>query len=44
MITASALQMHPYTKFYIDNDAAGKLKMREYYDWIQMKKPGAPRA
>jgi glucosamine-6-phosphate deaminase len=44
MITASALQMHPYTKFYIDNDAAGNLKMREYYEWIQAKKPGAPEA
>lgn len=44
MITASALQMHPYTKFYIDNDAASDLKMRDYYEWIQKKKPGAPEA
>jgi len=44
MITASALQLHPSTKFYIDDDAAGNLKMREYYDWIQKKKPGAPPA
>ena len=44
MITASALQMHPDTVFYIDSDAAGKLKMRDYYEWIQLKKPGAPRA
>lgn len=44
MVTASALQMHPYTKFYIDQDAASNLKMREYYDWIQLKKPGAPEA
>lgn len=44
MITASALQMHPDTRFYIDNEAAAKLKMREYYEWIQLKKPGAPRA
>jgi len=43
MITASALQMHPYTKFYIDQDAASNLEMREYYEWIQMKKPGAPK-
>jgi glucosamine-6-phosphate deaminase len=42
MITASALQMHPHTKFFIDNDAAGNLKMREYYEWIQAKKPGSP--
>lgn len=44
MITASALQMHPYTKFYIDEDAASNLKMRDYYDWIQKKKPGSPPA
>ena len=44
MNTASALQMHPYCKFYVDSDAAGMLKMREYYDWIQLKKPGAPQA
>ncbi len=42
MITASALQMHPHTKFFIDGDAAGNLKMREYYEWIQVKKPGSP--
>ena len=42
MITASALQMHPSTRVYCDEPAAGKLKMREYYDWIQEKKPGAP--
>ncbi len=23
--------------------AAAKLRMREYYDWIQFHKPGAPR-
>ncbi len=44
MITASALQMHPHTKFFIDGDAASNLKMREYYEWIQVKKPGAPEA
>src|SRR3954454_21545946 len=44
MITASALQMHPSTRVYLDEPAASKLKMREYYDWIQEKKPGAPRA
>jgi len=42
MITASALQLHPRVKFYIDDAAASKLKMRDYYDWIQAKKPGAP--
>src|SRR6478609_7961747 len=43
MITASALQMHPSTKAFLDEPAASKLKMREYYDWIQFHKPGAPR-
>jgi glucosamine-6-phosphate deaminase len=43
MITASALQMHPWTRAFLDESAASKLKMREYYDWIQFHKPGAPR-
>jgi glucosamine-6-phosphate deaminase len=43
MITASALQMHPSAKMFLDEPAAGKPKMREYYDWIQYHKPGAPR-
>lgn len=44
MNTASALQMHPSTKVYLDEDAASELKMRSYYDWVQRKKPGAPDA
>jgi glucosamine-6-phosphate deaminase len=40
--TASALQMHPDAAMFLDGDAAGKLKMREYYEWVQKKKPGAP--
>ncbi len=43
MITASALQLHPDAVALVDVEAASKLKMREYYDWIQAKKPGAPR-
>jgi glucosamine-6-phosphate deaminase len=43
MITASALQMHPDATVYVDDPAASKLKMREYYDWIQKKKPDAPK-
>lgn len=43
MITASALQLHPETKAYLDTEAASELQMRDYYDWIQLKKPGAPR-
>jgi glucosamine-6-phosphate deaminase len=42
MITASALQLHADSTVYVDEPAASKLKMREYYDWIQQKKPGAP--
>lgn len=43
MITASALQMHPSAKIFIDEPAASKLQMREYYDWVYQMKPGAPR-
>jgi glucosamine-6-phosphate deaminase len=43
MITASALQMHPDATVYVDSEAASQLRMREYYDWIQEHKPGAPR-
>jgi glucosamine-6-phosphate deaminase len=43
MITASALQLHPSCKSFLDEPAAAKLKMREYYDWIQYHKPGAPK-
>lgn len=43
MITASAMQLHPDTKVFVDEEAASELKMREYYDWIKEQKPGAPR-
>lgn len=42
MCTASALQLHRDTMFFIDRPAAKKLTMVEYYDWIQAKSPGAP--
>jgi glucosamine-6-phosphate deaminase len=42
MITASALQLHPDTTAVLDRAAATKLKMIEYYEWIQAKWPGAP--
>jgi glucosamine-6-phosphate deaminase len=42
MVTASALQLHPEVKVFLDDDAAGKLKMREYFDWVKNKKPDAP--
>lgn len=43
MLTASALQMHPRTKVFLDEGAASRLMMREHFDWIQYHKPGAPR-
>ena len=43
MVTASALQMHPDTQVLLDEQAASGLKMRGYYDWVQEKKPGAPK-
>ncbi|GMQ80155.1 MAG: glucosamine-6-phosphate deaminase [Planctomycetia bacterium] len=42
MITASALQQHPSTKAFFDAEAASELKMRDYYDWLYEKAPGAP--
>ena len=42
MCTASVLQLHPDSSLFIDNEAASKLKMRDYYEWIQANKPGAP--
>lgn len=33
MLPASALQMHPDAKVYIDEPAAARLKLREYYDY-----------
>ena len=44
MVTASALQLHPDSVIIVDRLAAGKLKMRDYYNWIQKNKPGAPKA
>lgn len=42
MCTASALQLHPDTVFFLDRPAASKLTMLDYYDWIHEKMPGAP--
>ena len=42
MCTASALQLHADTIFFLDRAAAGRLNMREYYEWVQAKLPGAP--
>ena len=43
MITASGLQLHPTAKVFLDHEAANQLSMREYYDWLEEKRPGAPR-
>ncbi len=43
MNTASALQLHRDAIVFVDEDAAGDLKMGEYYKWIQANKPGAPK-
>ena len=42
MITASAIQLHPLALVYLDDEAAGKLAMRDYYNWVRDNKPGAP--
>ena len=42
MITASAMQLHPLAKVFLDESAASQLKMRDYYDWVMKKKPDAP--
>lgn len=42
MCTASALQMHRDTLFFLDRAAASQLRMIDYYEWIQAKRPGAP--
>jgi len=44
MITASALQLHPDSAVFIDEPAAADLSMIEYYQWIESKKPGAPKS
>lgn len=42
LVTASALQNHPDAAVFVDDAAASKLDMRDYYEWILAKKPGAP--
>ena len=43
MCTASSLQLHPDAAVFLDEGAAGNLRMADYYKWIQARKPGAPR-
>jgi len=42
MCTASALQLHPDSVICVDTAATAELDMREYYQWVQDKKSGAP--
>ena len=42
MCTASALQTHADTMFFLDQEATGELTMTDYYQWIQDKMPTAP--
>ena len=37
-----ALQLHRDATVIIDRDAASKLKMLDYYEWVQAKMPNAP--
>lgn len=39
MITASALQMHPDAIFILDEPAASKLELKDYYKWVYENKP-----
>jgi glucosamine-6-phosphate deaminase len=36
---ASALQMHPNTRVFLDQEAASRLKRADYYRWIYENKP-----
>jgi len=37
-ITASALQLHSYATVVLDEEAASKLKRKEYYNWVRDNK------
>ncbi|MBS1799540.1 MAG: glucosamine-6-phosphate deaminase [Acidobacteria bacterium] len=39
MNPASALQMHPNTTVFLDEDAASELKLVDYYRWVYENKP-----
>ena len=40
MVPASALQLHPSVKVFLDEAAASKLAKAEYYRWVYDHKPG----
>ena len=39
MIPASILQMHRNVKVFLDEEAASKLKLADYYKWVYSRKP-----
>jgi glucosamine-6-phosphate deaminase len=39
MVPASALQAHPNTKVFLDEDASSKLERANYYRWVHDHKP-----
>jgi glucosamine-6-phosphate deaminase len=39
MVPASALQMHPNVKVFVDDAAASKLTRKDYYNWVYSNKP-----
>lgn len=41
MLPASMLQMHPNAKIFLDEDAASKLKLSDYYKWVYSRKPAS---
>jgi glucosamine-6-phosphate deaminase len=43
MCTASALQMHNDTQVFLDEEAAGGLKLADFYRWTQQNKADAPK-
>ena len=38
-VTASALQLHPLVTVIVDEAAASKLELAEYYRWVYKNKP-----
>jgi len=40
VVTASTLQLHPWVTAVLDEAAASKLELREYYRWVYENKPG----
>jgi glucosamine-6-phosphate deaminase len=39
MISASTIQLHPRCKVILDEDAAGALTQRDYYEWVFQNEP-----